>query len=145
MLLVFDQADKLRDADPILLPLLVRLGSFIEDELGRSQFRSQTISLATILITRSPWEKFSNQTFHLEPIVIPIHSYTRDQMTSILISIAPPNADPKRFSRFVDLLLTVCFPVCRNAGELIYLMEVCLAAYITSNQFSLTGPPSKSL
>ncbi|VDP93026.1 unnamed protein product [Echinostoma caproni] len=121
--LVFDQADKLRDADPLLLPLLVRLGSLVEDELCRRDSTNRIISLTTVLVTRSPWEKFSSQTFHLEPIVMSINSYNRDQMASILLSQAPTGADPKRFSRFVELLLTVCFPVCRNAGELIYLSE----------------------
>ncbi|THD26860.1 Origin recognition complex subunit [Fasciola hepatica] len=134
---VFDQADKLRDADPLLLPLLVRLGSLVEDELCRSQSTPRIISLATVLVTRSPWEKFSSQTFHLEPMVIPITSYTRDQITCILMSLAPSNSDPKCFARFVDLLLTVCFPVCRNAGELIYLMQ--------SNWSAFEEPVNKGL
>ncbi|KAF6779525.1 hypothetical protein AHF37_00898 [Paragonimus kellicotti] len=124
LVIVFDQAEKLRDADPLLLPLIVRLGSLVDEELQRTGSIAHHSRVVIILVTRSPWEKFSSGTFHLEPVVVPINSYSRDQMTQILHSLQPHGASQARFRRFVDLLLTVCFPVCRNAGELIHLTKI---------------------
>ncbi|CAL8070151.1 unnamed protein product [Calicophoron daubneyi] len=123
--LIFDQAEKIRDADPLLLPFLVRLGSLVSEQRNRGMAGplSQFINVMTILITKSPWEKFSSGTFHLEPTVISCSSYSREQMANILTSYSPADASQSRFSRFVDLLLTICFPVCRNARELIHLMK----------------------
>ncbi|KAF8560480.1 hypothetical protein P879_03782 [Paragonimus westermani] len=124
LVIVFDQAEKLRDAGPLLLPLIVRLGSLVDEQLHRTGSVAHHSRVVSILVTRSPWEKFSSGTFHLEPVVVPVNSYSRDQMTQILHSLQPHDASQTRFRRFVDLLLTVCFPVCRNAGELIHLTKV---------------------
>ncbi|KAA3682338.1 origin recognition complex subunit 5 [Paragonimus westermani] len=124
LVIVFDQAEKLRDAGPLLLPLIVRLGSLVGEQLHRTGSVAHHSRVVSILVTRSPWEKFSSGTFHLEPVVVPVNSYSRDQMTQILHSLQPHDASQTRFRRFVDLLLTVCFPVCRNAGELIHLTKI---------------------
>ncbi|TGZ61977.1 hypothetical protein CRM22_007690 [Opisthorchis felineus] len=139
LVLVLDQAEKLRDSDPLLLPLLVRLGSLVQDNLDLIDNRIDA-RLVTLLITRSPWEKFSSGTFHLEPVVFAMSSYSRDQMTQILLSLRPPEASELRFNRFVDLLLTVCFPVCRSAGEIIHLMQVNWPAFEEPVVKGLVGP-----
>lgn len=122
--LIFDQAEKLRDSDPLLLPLVVRLGSLVHEQMRRNGLSEALPRLLTVLLTRSPWEKFPSGTFYLEPFVLSMESYSRDQTKRILQSLAPAEASQDRFGRFVDLLLTVCFPVCRNAGELVHLMQV---------------------
>ncbi|CAH8623940.1 unnamed protein product [Dicrocoelium dendriticum] len=124
LVLVFDQAEKLRDADPFLLPLLVRLGPLVEEQLRREDSISCNVRLLTILVTHSLWEKFSSGTFHLEPVLLTLHNYSRDEMMRILLSIKPEAASEERYHRFLDLLLTICFPVCRSIFELIHLSKV---------------------
>lgn len=121
--LIFEQAERLCDGESLVLPLIIGLGASVNEKLN--QLGSlHTPLLFTVLVTRLPWEKFNFGTFSFEPYVISVESYSRDQLARLLTSLLPSNASESRFNRFVDLLLTVCFPVCRNAGELIHLMNV---------------------
>nr|CAH8848972.1 unnamed protein product [Trichobilharzia regenti] len=121
--LIFEQAEKLCDGESLVLPLIVGLGSIVNEKLCYTNSLDTPV-LFTVLVTRLPWEKFNFGTFYFEPYVIPIESYSREQLTRLLLSLSPAGASESRFKRFVDLLLTVCFPVCRNAGELIHLMNI---------------------
>ncbi|CAH8532820.1 unnamed protein product [Schistosoma intercalatum] len=121
--LIFEQAERLCDGESLVLPLIIGLGASVNEKLN--QLGSlHTPLLFTVLVTRLPWEKFNFGTFSFEPYVISVESYSRDQLARLLTSLLPSNASESRFNRFVDLLLTVCFPVCRNAGELIHLMNI---------------------
>lgn len=122
--IVFDRAERLRDSDTFLLPLLLRLGELVDDQLLRTSDFKQTPNLFTMFVTRSPWDKFNSGTLYFEPTVMCLFSYSRDQMKQLLVSVAPNHGSSARFSRFIDLLLTVCYPVCRNVRELIYIMNI---------------------
>ncbi|VEL14729.1 unnamed protein product [Protopolystoma xenopodis] len=71
--------------------------------------------LCCIFVTRCPWYKFHSGTFHMVPFLLSLSSYTKDQAQRILLSIAPYEADSKRFANFVDLLLTVNWPIFEEA------------------------------
>lgn len=123
-----------------MLPIITRLGELVEDNFSRIKCKTKIPRLFTILITRLPWEKFNFGTFFVEPYVLNIESYSREQLICILNSMSPKNACKERFHRFVDLLLTICYPVCRNARELIYLMKTNWPAFEDPVLKGLVGP-----
>ncbi|CAH8528109.1 unnamed protein product [Heterobilharzia americana] len=137
--LIFEQAEKLCDGESLVLPLITGLGAIVNEKLRRMNNNPAPV-LFTVLVTRLPWEKFYFGTFYCEPYVMSIGSYSREQLTKLLISMSPVGASESRFSRFVDLLLTVCFPVCRNAGELIHLMNVNWRAFDEPVNQGLVAP-----
>ncbi|CAH8501695.1 unnamed protein product [Schistosoma turkestanicum] len=137
--LIFEQAEKLCDGESLVLPLIVNLGAAVNEKLNQLD-SPHTPVLFTVLLTRLPWEKFNFGTFSFEPYVISVESYSRDQLARLLTSFLPDGASESRFNRFVDLLLTVCFPVCRNAGELIHLVNVNWSAFDEPVNKGLVAP-----
>ncbi|KAK4471431.1 hypothetical protein MN116_004859 [Schistosoma mekongi] len=137
--LIFEQAEKLCDEESLVLPLIIGLGATVNERLNKIN-NLYTPILFTVLVTRLPWEKFNFGTFCFEPYVVSVESYSREQLTRLLTSLLPAGACKSRFNRFVDLLLTVCFPVCRNAGELIHLLNINWRAFDEPVNKGLVAP-----
>lgn len=122
------QAERLRDGseNSLLLPVLVNLNSLVAEHICAyhpSSNRRCLPNVIALLVTTCSWDKFYVGTFASQPNTIHLSAYTRDQVTAILVHYAP-NTNAVRYARFVDLLLTVCLPVTRNIGELLYMAQV---------------------
>lgn len=116
------QAEKLRDGSDNLLPVLVNLNALVRDHVRIISPHLKAPNVVTILLTTCSWDKFYSGTFALEPIILYLKAYTREQLTKIITSYGP--TDSPRYARFVDILLTICLPVTRNVTELLYLAKV---------------------
>ncbi|KAL7064590.1 hypothetical protein AAHC03_04586 [Spirometra sp. Aus1] len=123
--IVLHQAEKLRDSAADLLSVMVTLNSLVAEH-ARIYHPSVVTSgrlpnVVSVLLTSCSWDKFYSGTFASEPTTLYLKSYTREQLAAILIHASP--TESPRYARFVDLLLTVCFPVTRSVRELLYLAQ----------------------
>uniref|UniRef100_A0A0X3PK18 Origin recognition complex subunit 5 n=1 Tax=Schistocephalus solidus TaxID=70667 RepID=A0A0X3PK18_SCHSO len=123
--IVLHQAEKLRDSAADLLSIMVALNSLVAEHARiyhPSIFSSGFIpNVVSVLLTSCSWDKFYSGTFASEPTTLYLKSYTREQLAAILVHAAP--TESPRYARFVELLLTVCFPVTRSVRELLYLAQ----------------------
>lgn len=112
VVLVLDNAERLRDFDPSVLSAILRLG-----ELTRSR-------VTPVLVSQIVFEKFREGTGVRDPIVIHFPQYTFDNMIDIVAAAPPHDAAPDFFRVFVRFVCTVFYHPCRDLVEIRYLCHM---------------------
>jgi len=110
--IVLDKADRLRDAQLILLPAFLRL-----QELTK-------LNICTILISEIVWEKFRVGTGFHEPYCIHFPDYSRNELNEILCEDTPSTCDRDLYALYINIVLSVFHTVCRDLRELRHLARL---------------------
>ncbi|KAH9493211.1 Origin recognition complex subunit 5 [Bulinus truncatus] len=104
--LVFDKAERLRDANVNLLPALLRLQELSE------------LNVCSILISEIVWDKFRAGTGLYEPYCLHFPDYNRQELMDIMCIDTPVTCDKDVYALYVNIVLSVFHLVCRDLREL---------------------------
>ncbi|CAL1532246.1 unnamed protein product [Lymnaea stagnalis] len=104
--IVFDKAERLRDAHTVLLPAILRL-----QELSG-------LNICIILISEIVWEKFRSGTGFCEPYSIHFPDYNKQELKEIMCLDGPATSEKDLYSLYVNIVLSVFHMVCRDLREL---------------------------
>ncbi|CAG0887501.1 unnamed protein product [Darwinula stevensoni] len=107
--LVLTRAEYLCDMPPLVLPLIMRLQDFT------------SANLSVVFLIRTSCEKFKSPHSFPFPIQISFPQYSKDDLVSILMQDCPPGVEQHFYKNFLNLLLSVFYPACRNLSELRFL------------------------
>jgi len=116
--LIFDNAERLRETNPLLLSALLRVPEITN------------LNITIILISNIVWEKFRSQTGVLEPILLQFPSYTKNEILNIMIRDCPKNENKNFYYIFSELLYDVFNKPCRNLNELRHMAMLLYPKYI---------------
>ncbi|KAG4090746.1 origin recognition complex subunit 5-like protein [Neocallimastix lanati (nom. inval.)] len=116
--LVFDNAERLRETNPLLLSALLRVPEITN------------LNITIILISNIVWEKFRSQTGMLEPILLQFPSYSKNEILNIMIKDCPKDENKNFYYIFIELLYDVFNKPCRNLNELRHMAMLLYPKYI---------------
>lgn len=116
------QAEQLRNMPDNMLPIIVNLDALVREHMRIHDPNATAPNIVTLLLTSCSWDKFYIGTFASEPTCLYLRAYSREELAKILVKASP--TDSPRYTRFVNILLTVCLPVTRNIKELLFLAQV---------------------
>uniref|UniRef100_F6TBB0 Origin recognition complex subunit 5 n=2 Tax=Ciona intestinalis TaxID=7719 RepID=F6TBB0_CIOIN len=115
--IVFENCERLRDKDPILLPALLNL----KELTG--------LNLCAIFVSELPWEKFYNGTAIRDPYVMFFPDYSKDELVEVLCHLRPQETDLEFYKQYVGLVLSMFFFAFRDLRELRHLVEINFSFY----------------
>ncbi|XP_065576791.1 origin recognition complex subunit 5-like isoform X2 [Artemia franciscana] len=115
--LVFEDAEKLRDIDETILSSLLRLQEFTK------------LNICVILISCIPFEKFRSGTGFREPFQIHFPQYKKEEIMDIMVLDKPEDTTEEFYRKYVRLLLSVFWTVCRDLSELRYMAQMNFQKY----------------
>lgn len=104
--LVFDNAEVLRDKEPMVLAALLRL-----QELTKA-------NICTVLISQIIWEKFRLDLGMCSPILLHFSNFSKSELCEILCLDCPPKYSKEFYEAYVNVVLNVFFVVTRDLQEL---------------------------
>ncbi|KAM3587711.1 uncharacterized protein V6R79_012527 [Siganus canaliculatus] len=107
--LVMEKAELLRDADPSLLPALLRLQDLVED------------NVSVVLLSEIVWDTFRPNTGCFEPLLLHFPDYSKAELQQILAQDKHPSYSAEFYSSYIQILLGVFYSVCRDLRELRHL------------------------
>ncbi|XP_074645442.1 origin recognition complex subunit 5-like [Tubulanus polymorphus] len=116
--IVLDKAERLRDADSHMLPVLLRL-----QELADA-------NICVIQISEIVWEKFRCGTGCLEPFQIRFPDYSKDELLEILAIDCPDGYPLPFYMSYLNLLLSVFISACHDLKELRHLASLNFLKYV---------------
>ncbi|XP_051547134.1 origin recognition complex subunit 5 [Myxocyprinus asiaticus] len=107
--IILDKAERMRDMDFSLLPVLLRLQELVDD------------NVTVILLSEIVWEKFRPNTGCFEPLLFHFPDYSKAELVQILSQDHHPSYTPELYASYINILLGVFFSVCRDLRELRHL------------------------
>lgn len=104
--LVFDNAEVLRDKEPVVLAALLRF-----QELTKA-------NICTVFISQIIWEKFRLDLGVCPPILLHFSNYSKSELHEILCLDCPPDYSKEFYAAYINVVLNVFFVVTRDLQEL---------------------------
>ncbi|KAI8822257.1 origin recognition complex subunit 5-like protein [Fimicolochytrium jonesii] len=116
--LVFDDCERLKTINPLLLPALLRLEDCVAS------------NITILLISHLTWDDFRSTAGSFEPYTLAFPAYGKYDTLRILERDCPPDEELAFFTNFVELLYDMFRYPCRDLGELRYLVKVFFPKYL---------------
>ncbi|KAL3316394.1 Origin recognition complex subunit 5 [Cichlidogyrus casuarinus] len=118
---IFDNLDSLLALTDLLM-IICNLNQLLRSHWEDRNSETRP-SVCTIFISNCPWERYLSGTFYCEPTCIAVPAYNKEEALELLVAQKPHTVDKTLYAWFIDLFLTVCFPVTRNLSELAHLAK----------------------
>ncbi|XP_060699136.1 origin recognition complex subunit 5 isoform X2 [Hemiscyllium ocellatum] len=107
--IVLDKAERLREMDSNLLPGFLRFQELADE------------NATVIFLSEIVWEKFRPGTGCFEPLILHFPDYNKADLQKILSQDHPPEFSADFYATYINILLGVFYPVCRDLKELRHL------------------------
>ncbi|KAJ3166861.1 Origin recognition complex subunit 5 [Geranomyces variabilis] len=116
--LLFDNAQKLRDMGPYFLAALMRIPEQTQH------------NITVVLISTLNWQDFRPRIDSVDPNIVEFPMYTREEVMQIIAQDCPSDEEPEFFTGFIAMLYEVFVHPCKDMRELRHLVTLLFPKYV---------------